>query len=99
MVYFPGRGCWFLKMPSQSAGTELSGFEDSDTFYLVLMETNLPTPIWQGPTVNLPEGTVVTSESCGPLQSFFSGHFRTVFLRIPLFLLNNNPPKNYHLYD
>ena len=56
MVYFPGRGCWFLKMPSQSAGTELSGFEDSDTFYLVLMETNLPTPIWQGPTVNLPEG-------------------------------------------
>ena len=63
MVYFPGRGCWFLKMPSQSAGTELSGFEDSDTFYLVLMETNLPTPIWQGPTVNLPEGF-----------NFFSAH-------------------------
>ena len=63
-------------MPSQSAGTELSGFEDSDTFYLVLMETNLPTPIWQGPTVNLPEGFIFFSAHQGHVLQDVQGLHR-----------------------
>ena len=42
--------------------------------HLFLMETNLPTPIWQGRTVNLPEGKIRTHRPWFPtLYALFVG--------------------------
>jgi len=40
------------------------------------VETNLPTPIWQGPTVNLPEGFIFFSAHQGHVLQDVQGLHR-----------------------